>query len=175
MSNEQIIYNTSISAGLSPAMANLMVSQAKFESGNFTNNAFKNNLNAFGYKYYSGSDWQIGKGNTSTEGDPYAKYNSLADSTNEVVSWWKRRESKGQLPNSWKLSDLNTAERYTYALKHNTYAPYFGGSENEYSAGLKKYLSAIVDVVKENPVKSSIGLFFILGITSLLIYKYYYR
>lgn len=165
MTNEQIIYQTATSAGIPSIVANIMVSQAKFESANFTNNAFVKHNNAFGYKRHSGSQWQTGSGNTSSEGDAYADYKSLADSTMEVVSWLKRRQDAvggTEFPNGWKIADLNTPEKYTYAIKNNKHGAYFGGNESSYASGLTAYLKKIaedtVEFTKRNwiPIVASV-------------------
>jgi hypothetical protein len=147
MSNEEIIFNTVKERGYSDTLANLLIAQAKHETGNFKSNAFIKFNNAFGYKRYAGSKWQIGSGNISTEGNAYAAYDQLSDSVNEVLDWLKRRQNEGKLV----ISQLTTPEAYALALKNSGY---FGASVNEYIQGLKFFLtnftSTVKDIVKKN-------------------------
>ena len=127
------IYNQALSMGISPALAKIMVAQARYESADYTSNTFNLTNNAFGYKYYPGSKWQSGQGNRSSEygqdQSSYASYNSVTDSTGEVVDWLKRRQSEGY----FNINDITTATQYADALKS---ADYYGESSGNYAAGL---------------------------------------
>jgi hypothetical protein len=162
MTYEQEIAKAVIDEGYTTTLAALLIAQAKFESGNFTNTAFKFHKNAYGYKYYPGSSWQTAEqGNKSSEGDPYANYTSLYNSTKEVIYWLKRREKEGKL----KISELLTPELYAAALKKSGY---YGANEQQYAAGLKVYFTNAVDLVKKNPLITlfaiAIGMFFLMKI-----------
>lgn len=147
--NENIIYSTVTGAGYTPTLANIIISQAKFETGNFTNTAFTQFKNAFGYKYVPGAKYQSGKGNESSEGDYYAAYNSLEDSTKEILAWLQRRQNEGKLT----ISLLTTPEAYAAAIKS---CGYFGGTLSVYVNGLKHYLSAFIDTVKKKPFQTAL-------------------
>jgi len=147
--NEQIIYSTVTGAGYTPTLANIIISQAKFETGDFTNTAFTKYKNAFGYKYVPGARYQSGKGNESSEGDYYAAYDSLENSTKEIIAWLQRRQNEGKLT----ISLLTTPEAYAAALKS---CGYFGGTLSAYINGLKHYLSMIIETVKKKPLQTAL-------------------
>ena len=131
---EQRIRRTVIEKGLPKAMQNLIVAQAKHETGNFTSNAFKRNNNLFGYKYV-GSRYQLSPGITSSEGNAYGFYATIEDSVRELCDWIGRRQKSGVFP-----SDLSTmtASRYAQLLKS---AGYYGDTVTVYTAGLLYYLA----------------------------------
>ncbi|AXH77161.1 MAG: N-acetylmuramidase [Bacteriophage sp.] len=127
------IYNQALRMGISPDLAKIMVAQARYESADYTSNTFNKTNNAFGYKYYPGSKWQAGAGNKSSEygqdQSVYAKYNSVTDSTGEVVDWLKRRQNEGY----FNIADISTPDQYAQALKS---ADYYGESAGAYTSGL---------------------------------------
>jgi uncharacterized FlgJ-related protein len=140
--NAQIIYDTAKSRGLSDTTAKLLVGQSAHETSNWTSNAFKNHNNGFGYMYLKGSKWQSGtQGLIADNKLPVADYKNLADSTNEVIDWLKRRENQGK----FRISDLNTPEKYAKALKDNAY---YGASYGTYLggivSGMKKWSSNLI-------------------------------
>jgi hypothetical protein len=142
----QAIYDTAISRGLSDTTAKLLVGQSAHETGNWTSNAFKKHNNGFGYMYLKGSKWQTGnRGLIADNRLPVADYKNIADSTNEVIDWLKRRENEGK----FKISDLNTPEKYAKALKDNRY---YGASYGVYVGGMidgmKKWTSNLVSRAK---------------------------
>ncbi|MFT3945939.1 MAG: glucosaminidase domain-containing protein [Agriterribacter sp.] len=136
---ETTVYNTAVNNEVPSVVALLIVAQAKHESSNFSSNVFKLNNNAFGYKYVGQSNAVRGSAAPSSEGDYYARYDTLADSVIEVVDWWKRRIRQG-LINDW--SDIATVDNYSSALKK---AGYYGDSVANYTAALKKWFSTLSD------------------------------
>ncbi|MCC6288105.1 MAG: glucosaminidase domain-containing protein [Chitinophagaceae bacterium] len=134
---ETAVYNTAINNEVSADVALLIVSQARHESANFSSNVFKQNNNAFGYKYVGQSGASQGTAAPSSEGGYYAKYDSLEDSALEVVNWWKRRIRQGVI-NDW--SDIATPDSYALALKK---AGYYGDSLANYTAALKTWLKGL--------------------------------
>lgn len=130
---DTIIFDQALKMGISPVLAKIIVAQARYESADYTSNTFKITNNAFGYKYYPGSKWQSGAGNPSSEygqdQSVYAKYNSVTDSTGEVVDWLRRRQNEGY----FKIADISTPQQYAKALKS---ADYYGQSAGAYTSGL---------------------------------------
>lgn len=132
------IYNQAIKMGVPPVTAKLIVAQARHETGNYTNNAMKY-FNAFGYKWVGQKKWAIGPANTSSEGDKYAAYKNVADSTGELVDWLKRRQTEGKLI----IANLTDSTKYANALKS---ANYYGAPVSEYVKGLTAALKKIAIV-----------------------------
>lgn len=141
------IYNASIAGtptnprGLPPALSNLVVSQARHETNNFTSNSFVKFNNGFGYKY-TGNKWQSGMGVRSPEGDFYAAYANIENSTREIVDWIYRRMREGKFPAN--LGDIRTPEQYATLLKN---AGYYGDDLENYIAGLKRWLKKVTEAI----------------------------
>lgn len=131
----QFIFDRVTAGGYSPAFANLVVAQARHETGDFTSNVSKNCLNLFGYKYVGQSGAVACSG--SPEGDNYAKYSAVAGSVDELINWIRRRQKEGTFPPG-DLSQVNTPEKYAQALKA---AGYYGDSVSNYTSGLKRFLT----------------------------------
>jgi hypothetical protein len=139
------IYNqarkgTPYNPGVPVDLANLLVAQAKHETGDFTSNAFKRQNNAFGYAYYAGSNYQKDQGTDiiSDNGKPVAEYASIEDSVNEIVDWIYRRSRAGQFPAD--LSTIKTPAQYAGYLKS---AGYFGDTLQNYLNGLVSWFKII--------------------------------
>ena len=111
-------------------LAKFMVVQSQHETGNYTSHVFKSNNNAFGYKFYPGSAYQLAGGVKSPEGDPYAAYASVSDSAREVAAWIGRRKDK--------FVTVKTVDQYVHTVKQ---AGYFGDKESNYLADVKRYLA----------------------------------
>jgi len=114
------------------SLAKYMVAQSQHETANYTSNVFKKNNNAFGYKRYNGSAYQLGSGLRSTEGDSYAAYGSVQDSAYEIAAWLGRRKTA--------FVGVASVEQYVSAMKK---AGYFGDKESNYLAGVKKYFASL--------------------------------
>lgn len=139
---DQIIYNsalTKLQEGGMPnakALATLMVAQAKHETANFTSPVFKNNNNAFGYKYFAGSSYQLGRGTGAPKSEgstPYAKYTNVGQSAREVAAWILRR----------KKSFIGVTNYVQYASKLKEHG-YYGATFQVYVNGLKNWYKEIV-------------------------------
>lgn len=139
MTNEEIgslIFNTATYNGMPPALADLIEAQSKHETANYSSNAFLKNNNCFGYKFVSGSHYQVGAGIKSTEKDPYAAYATIEDSVDELCAWVNRRQIQGKFPKD--LSTIQTPIEYATLLKN---CGYFGDPLQNYVSGLTHYQS----------------------------------
>lgn len=136
---QQEIRETAFSNGMPERLSELIAAQAAHETGWFSSNAFKQNCNLFGYKYVKGAKWQLGAGRISTEGDPYAKYNTIYDSVNELTDWIKRRQKQGKFPKD--LDEIQTPDQYAKLLKS---CGYYGADVSEYISGLTHGLKGLV-------------------------------
>lgn len=156
----QAIAGTPHNPGVPVALANLIVSQAKHETGGFTSNAFKLNNNAIGYKRYPGSYYQVSAGIASSEGDPYGNYRTYQDSIKELVDWLYRRQREGLFP---ALTTVITADQYGALLKQSDY---YGDSAANYTAALKRWFK------EYGPVAAGVGIGAALVVAGL-VYLYY--
>lgn len=130
------IKQIAIADGMPVRLSELIAAQAAHETANFTSKVFVQNNNAFGYKYVKGAIWQDGAGRTSTEGDPYAKYASLANSVHELTAWIGRRVKEGKFPPD--LNTITTPLGYASLLKS---CGYYGDTAQNYTAGLAAALN----------------------------------
>jgi len=130
----QAVRGTPNNAGVPPALANIIVAQAKHETGNFSSRFFVQDHNGFGYSYYSGSPYQTGAGGVADNGQSIAQYATIEDSTKEIIDWLYRRMREGKFPD---LRTITTIEEYAVRLKN---AGYYGAPVTEYLAGLKRWI-----------------------------------
>lgn len=164
--NKQIVYNTAyphlalIGFRNAAFLASCMVAQSMLESGMYASNVFRTNNNAFGYKRYPGSAYQLGAGVMSPEGDAYARYASLAMSTKEVAAWIGRRKTK--------FSSVTSTDQYVSVLKSEGY---FGGSQKSYADIVRRYIKTVT----QNPIALSfIGILLLTGaVVAFTTLKYY--
>lgn len=91
MNIAQYIYDTCLQYGVNDNIARLAVAQASFETFRFTSAIFKENNNAFGYKY-------VGQKLATGENRGHATYKNLHDSVLEWVLYWNRRRSEKPFP-----------------------------------------------------------------------------
>jgi uncharacterized FlgJ-related protein len=147
------IYDQARAEGMPPALAALIVAQARHESANFTSNVFRKCGNLFGYK----AVYSAPKCILSPESDYYKKYNAIADSVKEVTDWIKRRQREGRFPAD--LRAVDTPEVYARLLKQSGY---YGAPESEYSNALARWLQPY-------PEKKGSGFIF-LGLAALATY-----
>ncbi len=118
-------------------LSRLMVAQSKYETANYTSHVLQANKNAFGYKYYRGSIYQIGIGTPASgfdasgnlDGGTYGLYRDVADSAREVADWIGRRKAD--------FINADSPTMYAVALDHNDY---YGEDVYRYAAGLQKYM-----------------------------------
>lgn len=131
-----LIYSTAFGDGMPAGLCSLIEAQSKHETGLYTSNAFIKNNNCFGYKYVKAARWQSGAGITSSEKDPYAKYDSIENSVHELCAWIIRRRNEGKFPAD--LSEIKTPQYYANLLKR---CGYFGDTIENYVNGLTHYLN----------------------------------
>lgn len=138
MTNEEIgslIYATAFGDGMPAYLSSLIESQARHETDDFSSNAFHLNNNCFGYKYVKGGRWQVGAGITSSENDPYAKYENIANSVHELTSWIRRRQQAKKFPKD--LTDIDSPFEYASLLKE---CDYYGDTVAHYTQGITHFL-----------------------------------
>jgi hypothetical protein len=131
------IYSQAITDGMPPVLATLIVSQSGHETDGWTSHVFTTCNNGFGYKYV-GQATATGACTGSPEGDDYAKYSSIEQSTHELTLWIKRRQNEGKFPRD--LSTINTPEQYNQLLYN---AGYYGDNPTTYLNGLIYWLRQI--------------------------------
>lgn len=161
MTYDEIIYNQALKDGIPQPLAVLIVAQARHETGNYTSNVFKSCNNAFGYKWV-GQSTAIGPCSNSPEGNAYAKYMSIEQSTHELTLWIKRRMNDGKFPAD--LSRITTADNYAQLLKN---AGYYGDTVATYTNGLIAALQKIGDLATSGAGRA---LFFIIAL-GLIYYR----
>ncbi len=145
----QAVKGTAINPkGLPPVLASLVAAQAAHETGNFSSNIFKSFNNAFGYSYFPGSQYQSGSGTIADNGQPVAAYQSIEDSTRELVDWIYRRVAEGRFPAD--LSKITTPEYYAQLLKQSNF---YTDTLSNYTAGIKRYFVNVLTDLQNNPVK----------------------
>jgi uncharacterized FlgJ-related protein len=164
--NEQVVFDTAVSEGLdkiNPLLPGFLVAQAGHESNDFTSDVFKKCNNGFGYKFV-GQKLAIGPCTKSPEGDAYAEYKSLADSTREMCGWIKRREPS--------FKNVKTPEQYAAALKD---AGYYGDALSRYSAAMVRHYNnikdGVTDIINKNPEVSILTGITILSMVSYYVYR----
>lgn len=125
-------------AGLPVVLSALLVAQARHETGNYTSRHFIQSRNAFGYSFDPRSAWQTGSGGIADNNSPVGVYDSIEDSTREVVDWIYRRVADGKFPAD--LSSIVTPERYAELLRS---AGYYTAPLSVYAGGLAKWFEAM--------------------------------
>ncbi len=134
MAFETLIYNTAIADGMPPILSQLIIAQAKHETGNFTS-GLTNDNNLFGYSFVPGAKWQLPTPSTITEGGRLnARYAIKQNSVHEMTDWIKRRQSEGKFPAN--LSSINTPESYALLLKNSGY---YQATWSAYANGIRKW------------------------------------
>lgn len=131
----QKIYDTAIEDGMPDTLAQLIVAQAKHETGGFTSKFFKVYLNCFGYSK-TGSKWQLHIQTPNADNAaPIAAYSSIENSVHELTDWIKRRQKEKKFPSD--LATITVPDIYVGLLKQ---CGYFGDTLANYLAGVKHYL-----------------------------------
>jgi uncharacterized FlgJ-related protein len=137
MNYDQRIYNQAIYDGIPPNLALLMVAQARHETGGYSSSVFKLCNNAFGYKWV-GQSTADGSCSMSPEGNSYARYSSIEDSTYEISQWIYRRQLDGKFPDD--LTTIKSEGQYAQLLKNTGY---YGDTVSNYTKGLLYWISRI--------------------------------
>lgn len=131
--------------GLPSSLAELLVDQSAHETNGWTSNFFQNGNAAFGYSCDSNSAWQSGCSTSNADnGVKVGYYNSIEDSTQEIVDWIYRRVKEGKFPSD--LSTITTADQYATLLKK---AGYYGDSQSNYASGLKRWANSLSDFFRK--------------------------
>lgn len=132
---EKIITTITTNAGIPKKLTELILAQAKHETNNFTSKVFIENNNAFGYKHIEGGRFQMQAGRRSPEGNQYAHYATLENSTRELIAWIMRRLIERKFP---QLDTITTTTQYAALLKRTGY---FTDTTSNYAKGLTKYFN----------------------------------
>jgi uncharacterized FlgJ-related protein len=147
----QRIYNQAIAGsdnnpGLPATLANFLVGQSANETAGWTSDFFVNNNNCFGYSCDSGSQYQDGcSAGNADNGVQVGNYDSIEDSTKEIVDWIYRRVSDGKFPSD--LTTITSADQYATLLKN---AGYYQSAESSYAANISAWLSKLGNVFLEH-------------------------
>lgn len=140
----QRIYNQALAGsdnnpGLPAALASFLVGQSANETAGWTSNFFVNNNNGFGYSCSSSSQYQDGcSAGNADNGVQVGNYDSVEDSTKEIVDWIYRRQSDGSFPSD--LTTITTADQYATLLKN---AGYYQSAESSYAANISAWLTKL--------------------------------
>lgn len=147
------IQGNDVNPGVPTDFATFMVGQSGNETGGWTSKFFTQNNNCFGYSCSSGSKWQNGcSAGSADNGVSVGNYDSIEDSTQEVVDWWYRRtrDGHGGCPSS--LDQITTADQYGSILSA---AEYYTSDSEDYIANIKAWIvkagSFFSDALNGNP------------------------
>lgn len=144
------IFNAAISGndmneGLPENIAKFMVEQSAHETNGWTSNFFVNNNNCFGYSCDGGSKWQNGcSSGLADNGVKVGNYDTIEDSTQEIVDWIYRRVKEGKFPSD--LTSITTSDQYATMLKN---AGYYGASKDVYANGLARWANTLSDFFRK--------------------------
>jgi uncharacterized FlgJ-related protein len=169
---DQEIYDGAIKGGTSPALATLLVAQARHETGNYSNNQTKINNNLFGFKYSPNSRFSK-KGNISPEGDPYAKFDSVGDAIQEYVIRYMGKKSNEGGTRLQEFNKIQPNDTTTFANKLKGYG-YYGDTVAHYINGLKAALTRIKIVAFYNRNKTAVNSTVGIGLVLIGIATYLY-
>jgi uncharacterized FlgJ-related protein len=169
---DQEIYNGAIKGGATPALATLLVAQARHETGNYSNKQTKVNNNLFGFKYSPNSKFSK-RGNISPEGDPYAKFDTVGDSIQEYVVRYMGKNSKEGGTRLQEFNKIQPKDTTTFANKLKGYG-YYGAKVSEYINGLNGALTRIKIVAFYNQNKMAVNSTVGIGLVLLAYATYLY-
>lgn len=135
------IYNRAIQDGLSSAVAEMVVCQARLESGNYTSGVFYDDNNAFGMHFAGQSGATASTMHSEYDSDtgehiPFAHYTSIEAGVDDMVRWLNRRQTEGK----FYVADLTGTYDYAYALKSSGY---FGISADSYAGTMQGIYTAV--------------------------------
>ena len=169
---DQEIYEGAINGGTTPALATLLVAQARHETGNYSNNQTKINNNLFGFKYSPNSRFSK-KGNISPEGDSYAKFDSVGDAIQEYVIRYMGKKSNEGGNRLQEFNKLKANDTTTFANKLKGYG-YYGAEVKDYIRGLNAALTRIKIVAFYNKNKTAVNSTVGIGLVLIGIAAYLY-
>jgi uncharacterized FlgJ-related protein len=136
---QQCIAGSDKNPGLPEALCKLIVGQSGNETAGWTSNFFIHNNNCFGYECSSASDYQNGcSAGNADNGVQVGNYDTIEDSTKEIIDWIYRRVADGKFPSD--LGSITSADQYAQLLKN---AGYYGAPESSYAANIKAWVSRI--------------------------------
>jgi len=171
---DQEIYNGAITGGATPALAKLLVAQARLESGNYSNSQTKNNNNIFGFKYSEKSSYAK-VGNISPEGDAYAHYDTLQDAILDYIGRWMSLTSKEGGTRLEEFNKIAEGDTTTYSNKLKSYG-YFGATPSQYASGLNSAIKRINVVAfyfeNKNTIDYGVIGAVVIGLTYYVYYLY---
>jgi len=135
----------SVNRGLPDSLAKLLVDQSAHETNGWTSHFFTEGNACFGYSCVPNSKWQSGCSTTNADnGVRVGYYNSIEDSTQEVVDWIYRRVKDGKFPSD--LTTITTPDQYATLLKN---AGYYGDTKDNYLSGLNRWANNLKDFFRK--------------------------
>jgi hypothetical protein len=135
----QCVAGTPNNPGLPQALAEIVAGQSYNETNGWASDFYVNNNNCFGYECSSSSSYQNGCSTANADnGVTVGNYDSVEDSTKEMVDWIYRRVADGQFPSD--LTTITTPTQYTYYLTTGAH-PYFTSSAASYAARIQSFLT----------------------------------
>lgn len=155
-----IVFMTN-AAGFPAMLSNLIVAQAKHETGQYTSTVFTADNNLFGYMYVG----QAGatQGISKPGGGYYAHYSSWGGSVTELINWIKRRQNEGKFPAD--LATITTPQQYASLLKDSGY---YTDSVSNYTAGLIRWFQSLPGAAK---VGIGTGLLLAIGAVAFFLFR----
>lgn len=129
-----IVYDTCIAAGVPDANAQIIVAQARHESGDFSSNVFLSDNNCFGMKvpHVRKSRYILGAGTAApaSEGDRYAHYGSVQDCVLDLIDLLSYEGVQ------W--DEVATPDDYAAWLKSKGY---YGDTQSNYTSALNRFMA----------------------------------
>lgn len=160
---QQALKGSPKNAGLPDALAKLLVGQSGNETGGWTSDFFVNGNACFGYSCSSSSSYQTGCSSaTSDNGVTVGYYDSIEDSTNEIIDWIYRRVADGKFPKD--LTTITDADQYATLLSN---AGYFTSGETAYASNIDMWINKLADFFStalSNPPASIIMALVLIGL-----------
>jgi hypothetical protein len=137
MSYAQRVFDQARRDGMPSMLSQCIVGQAGHETNGFSSSVFQSCNNAFGYKWV-GQSTADGACTGSPEGDYYARYSNIEQSTHELTQWIRRRQAESIFPAD--LSTITSPAQYAQLLKD---AGFYGDSVNNYAMGVLRWMQQL--------------------------------
>ena len=126
---EETMREVFIDNNISPVMVDILIAQARHETGNFTSSLFVNHNNLWGMQHprtrHTTSTGPLATADGGRKG--YAHYESIEDSARDMVLYLKAR----------RIPDYTTVAPY---VKHLKRKGYFEDSLKKYTRSLERYV-----------------------------------